>query len=142
MLEVAERSDEAFEAARDAWRADPSHRFHARTFAKLASARQDLAQEDAALAVEALDVVLAGRVPRDGAVPEAQRRRLATDLELASRVRVAAGLAEAAVDGQRLASTLDPTPRRTVGARLGLGPHPPARPLDPRSGRPRRLLDA
>ncbi len=107
VFDVAKGRDRAYEAARAAWQADPSHRFHARVFADRALERG----EDGELAVQAATVVLEGWVPEDpGVAPEATRNQAAAHLLRLAKAELAVDDAEAAVAHLETAVALSTDP--------------------------------
>lgn len=105
------RSDAAYASARAAWQADPTHRFHARSFVRKALERN----EDLALALEAADGVLFGRLPDDVATIEpALRPGLARDLDHRGQLLRLTGRPEEALADLSLAETLAHTPLRQL----------------------------
>jgi tetratricopeptide (TPR) repeat protein len=109
-LEGLRRFDEAHAAARAAWQADPTNRAYARFFVRSAVARQ----EDAELAVEALAIAMPVVPATMDEVPKDRRVAVASDLELRTQTLRLAGRTAEAIDGQRLALALDPTPERRL----------------------------
>ncbi len=115
-LEGLRRYDEAHAAARAAWQNDPTNRAHARWFVKSAVSRQ----EDAELAAEALAVAVPAVPAMVDEVPKDRRPAVASELELRTQVLRLAGRAGEAIEGQRLALALDPTPERRLLLGLAL----------------------
>ncbi|MEQ1505637.1 MAG: hypothetical protein ABMB14_25615, partial [Myxococcota bacterium] len=126
LAESVGRADEAYAEARAAHLAEPTHRFHARTFARLALGRS----EDLQAAAMAMDEVLrdrtstriAGAAPT-GASPEqaaAFASASARDYELRGRLLRKTGDGGRALSDLRLAQTLGPTPVRTLLVGLAL----------------------
>jgi tetratricopeptide (TPR) repeat protein len=122
VLEALHRDDEAYEAAQAAYQADPSHRFHARTFVRLTLARVDRVgadKLDLELAAEAADALLFGRTGKTELTAD-QKTALARDLEARGRLLSLTGRhAEALVD---LLETdrLAPTPERRLRVGIAL----------------------
>jgi len=115
-LEGLRRFDEAHAAARAAWQSDPTNRAYARWFVRSAVARH----EDAELAAEALAVAVPVVPTKVEEVPKDRRMAVASDLELRTQALRLAGRAGEALEGQRLALVLDPTPERRLLLGLAL----------------------
>lgn len=118
---IAERPEDALNAARSAWLADPDIRFYARTFAKATLQLQvEISNEDRSAAVDAVGVLLAlgpggAGLPAAESITDARQARwLARDLDLRSEVLLAADRADEALEGQALALVLEETPRRRL----------------------------
>jgi tetratricopeptide (TPR) repeat protein len=112
VLESLRRPDEAHAAAREAWQADPTNRTYARWFVKSAVARQ----QDAELAAQAIEVAIPpiATTAAPDTVQQEKRAPLAADLDLRTQVFRLAGRAPEAIEGQRYALALAPTPERRL----------------------------
>ncbi|MBX2797733.1 MAG: hypothetical protein KTR31_08700 [Myxococcales bacterium] len=112
---AASDPESAQQAARLAWLADPANRYNARQFARMTLALDAPSPEDLTEVVEAAQTVVDRHGVVDAeALDERQRRWVARDLQLKSKVLLAAGRAEEALDGQLQALQLHPTPTRRL----------------------------
>lgn len=118
VFDVDGDADQAYVAARDAYQADPRHRFHARVFADRAIARGS----DGPLARAAAERVLEGSWPVDPATVDAATGRvLGTDLLRLARAERLAGDPAAAVDHLEAAVRLSDAPALAYQLGLALG---------------------